>query len=343
VKEQIVKEQGTALDAAILEKLISASSAAPSFLNTQPWRYRLDPETATLEVCARSDRLLREMDPTGRALHISVGAALFNLRVAVAHFGWEPVVQLLPRCEQPEVLASVRLAGSARDRTAFCHVTPEPSDLYESVWNRHSSRFPFDGRALSAELLASLADAAQAEGVILRVPGHAETCRLLRITAEGEWRTTNDRARGTESRAWLREESREGVPPAVLGPQDATGHMPGRDYSALNSQYHCAAAVFESSPTIAVLSTVCDDRSDWLRAGQALEHVLLVATRQDVRASLLHQALEWPDLRWALRDVRTGPSHVQMLVRLGYGPVGPGDTAASGAGGAGRGPEVLES
>jgi hypothetical protein len=313
----------TALDAATLEKLISASSAAPSFHNTQPWRYRLDPQTATLEVRARPDRLLREMDPTGRALHISAGAALFNLRVAVAHFGWEPVVRLLPRREQPEVLASVRLAGPACDQTTFPHVLPDLPDLYESVWNRHSSRFPFDGRALPAGLLASMADAAHAEGAILRMPGPAETGRLLRITAEGEWRTTNDRARRAESRAWIREESREGMPPTALGPQDAAGHMPVRDYSALNPQYHRAVAVFESSPTIAVLSTLRDDRSDWLRAGQALEHVLLVATAQDVRASLLHQALEWPDLRWALRDAQTGPSHVQMLVRLGYGPVGP--------------------
>ncbi|MBV9024412.1 MAG: hypothetical protein JO362_11630 [Streptomycetaceae bacterium] len=312
-----------ALDAAILEKLIAASSAAPSFYNTQPWRYRLDPETATLEVCARPDRLLREMDPTGRALHISVGAALFNLRVAVAHFGWRPVVRLLPWREQPEVLASVRLAGPASDRITSPCVASDRPDLYHVIWDRHSSRFPFDGRALPTELLASLADAAQAEGAILRVPGPVETRRLLRITAEGEWRTTNDWARRTESRSWVQEESSEGMPPAALGPQDAAGHMPVRDYSALNSRYHRPGAVFESSPTIAVLSTLRDGRSDWLRAGQALESVLLVATTQDVRASLLHQALEWPDLRWALRDVQTGPSHVQMLVRLGYGPAGP--------------------
>ncbi|MCQ4083225.1 hypothetical protein NGB36_22125 [Streptomyces sp. RB6PN25] len=310
----------TALDAATLEKLISAASAAPSFHNTQPWRYRLDPETATLELRVRPDRALREMDPTGRALHISIGAALFNLRVAVAHFGWRPVVRLLPRYDQPEVLASVRLAGPAHERTTHGRDLP---DLYESVWHRHSSRFPFDGRALPAELLASLADAAYEEDAVLRVPGPAETRRLLRITAEGEWRTTNDRIRRAESRAWIREEGREGLPSSALGPQDAGGHIPVRDFSALSPRHHRAVATFESSPTIAVLSTARDDRSDWLRAGQALEHVLLVATAHSLRASLLHQALEWPDLRWALRDAETGPSHVQMLMRLGYGPAGP--------------------
>ncbi|WP_322973421.1 hypothetical protein [Actinacidiphila soli] len=105
----------TSLDAATLEKLISAGVAAPSIHNTQPWRFRLDPDTATLEVRAAAERGLRFTDPMGRALHVSVGAVLFNLRVAVAHFGWEPVVRLLPRPGEPELLASVRLAGPARN------------------------------------------------------------------------------------------------------------------------------------------------------------------------------------------------------------------------------------
>lgn len=84
------------LDAAALEQLISAAVAAPSVHNTQPWRYRLRPETATLEVRAVPERALRAIDPSGRALHISIGASLFNLRVAARHLGWEPAVRLLP-------------------------------------------------------------------------------------------------------------------------------------------------------------------------------------------------------------------------------------------------------
>ena len=103
--------QPTALDAATLEKLISAAVAAPSIHNTQPWRYRLDPDTTTLEVQAVVERNLPYADPMGRALHLSVGAALFNLRVAVAHFGWEPVVRLLPHPADPCILAAVRLVG----------------------------------------------------------------------------------------------------------------------------------------------------------------------------------------------------------------------------------------
>lgn len=305
------------LNAAILEKLIAAAVAAPSFHNTQPWRYRLDPGTSTIEVRAATERALRHTDPVGRALHVSVGAAVFNLRAAVAHFGWEPIVRLLPRPAEPDLLASVRLAGPRPGGSGH------GQDLYDAVWRRHSSRLPFSGRAIPAEVLAELTEAAVAEGADLVVPDVNETRRILQLTAEAEWFTATDAARRAESRRWVRDGAPDGMPGAVLGPRDATGHLPVRDFSALRPAYARPAAAFEPRPVIAVLTTRHDRRADWLRAGQALENVLLTGTVHRVRASLLHQALEWPDIRWALGDPRTGMGHVQMLIRLGYGPDGP--------------------
>ncbi len=305
----------TTLDGATLEKLISAAVAAPSFHNSQPWRFRLEPDTATVLVRAAGERGLREADPLGRALHVSVGAAVFNLRVAVAHFGWEPVVRLLPVPAQPDLLASVRLAGRPGGGK-------HRADLYEALWRRHSSRSPFSAQRPPAPVLAELADAARAEGATLLLPDAGETQRVLRLTEEAEQRGVVDPARRAESRRWVRDGAPDGLAPTALGPRDASGRLPMRDFSALRPENQLPSAVFEREPLIAVLSTAHDRRADWLRAGQALEHVLLVATTHRVRTSLLHQALEWPDLRWALRGTDRGPGHVQMLIRLGYGPAG---------------------
>lgn len=304
------------LNAAILEKLIAAAVAAPSLHNTQPWRYRLDPDTSTIEVRAAIERALRHADPVGRAMHVSVGAAVFNLRVAAAHFGWEPLVRLLPRPAEPDLLASVRLAGQPAG-------SRHGHDLYDAVWRRHSSRLPFSGRAVPAEVLTELTEVAVAEGTELVVPEVNETRRILQLTAEAEWFTAADPVRRAESRSWVRDGSPDGLPGAVLGPRDATGHLPVRDFAALRPAWTRPSAAFEPHPLIAVLSTRHDRRADWLRAGQALENILLTGTVHRLRASLLHQALEWPDIRWALRDPRTGTGHVQMLIRLGHGPEGP--------------------
>ncbi|MEU9166371.1 nitroreductase family protein [Streptomyces sp. NPDC048420] len=306
------------LDAATLETLVSAAVAAPSIHNTQPWRFRLDPDQLTLEIRAATQRGLRRIDPTGQALHLSVGCAVLNLRIAVEHFGWEPVTRLLPRADEPDLLATVRLGGTAR--------TAPYSPLYDAVWRRHSSRFPFTGRPLPAPVLAELADAAHVEGARLQHFGAPRTERVLRLTREAEQRNTIDQDRVAESRRWVTEsgDTGLGIPPEALGPHDVLDRVPMRDFGSHAQARALTARAFEEQPSIALLSSVHDRRSDWLRAGQALERVLLVATVHGVRASLLHQAMEWPDLRERLTpptDAR--PCHAQIAIRLGYGPEGP--------------------
>ena len=57
---------------------------APSSHNTQPWRFVII--GSELLVSADRTRSLPNIDPFDRELIISCGAALFNLRVALAYF-----------------------------------------------------------------------------------------------------------------------------------------------------------------------------------------------------------------------------------------------------------------
>ncbi|WP_306322088.1 MULTISPECIES: nitroreductase family protein [unclassified Streptomyces] len=311
----------TPWSASLLEGWLTAAIAAPSIFNTQPWRFRLNVDTMFLEVRAAPDRGLREADPTGRALHLSVGAALFNLRVAVAHDGWTPVTRLLPEPDDPELLACVRTVQAPQRR-----VQDHRSDLYDAIGRRHSSRFPFADRPLSAGVRAELTEAAHLSGGALTFPESAEKAFLLDVTREAEERNRRDPDRASESRRWVHRDAYDradaGMPRGTLGVQDAHEQLPMRDFTALRNVARLPSQEFERHPVIAVLSTAHDRRADWLRAGQALQHVLLVATAHGLRTSLLHQAVEWPDLRRALRPEPEHTGHVHMLVRLGYGPEG---------------------
>ncbi|QNP68270.1 hypothetical protein IAG44_01480 [Streptomyces roseirectus] len=306
-----------ALSVPAAQSLVSAAVTAPSLHNTQPWRFRLSPDGTAFDVRAEAHRGLRHIDPTGRALHLSVGCAVLNLRVAVARVGRVPVTRLLPSPGEPDLLATVRLGGPVRGMVA--------ARLYEALWHRHSSRLPFFDVPIPTAVLTELAEAAHSEGAMLSRPGPRDTDRLLRLTWDAERRNTADADRAVESRRWVHgpDGGSLGLPPGVLGPQDFRERIPLRDFGAHRHPADLAARPFEKCPSLAVLSTAHDRRADWLRAGQALERVLLTATAHGLRASLLHQALEWPDLREQLLPGTDGHrAHAQMVIRLGYGPQG---------------------
>jgi nitroreductase len=118
------------------------------------------------------------------------------------------------------------------------------------------------------------------------------------------------------------------VPPGILAEladaarrEGAVLHFPDhqevRDFAAAQSgPVHYAW--FEERPQLAVLSTPSSNWSDWLRAGQALQRVLLTAMLRGIAASPLTPPLETPDA-WLVRDPRSGFEYPQMILRFGYG------------------------
>ncbi|CAL9345958.1 Acg family FMN-binding oxidoreductase [Streptomyces sp. enrichment culture] len=312
-------QQSRPVDATAVEALLTAAVAAPSIHNTQPWRFGLDAATGTVEVRADRRRILPLADPHARAQYLSVGAAVLNLRVAAAHGGWDPVVRLLPDPHQPDLLATVLLSDP------IAGVPSGLASLHEAVGRRHTSRMPFTGRPVPDGIVAEMVGAARAEGAHLDVPDIPGTRRLLRLTGAGEARNRAHPGRTAESRAWVTAPGTDtpyGVPLAAVGPRDSGGRMPMRDFTGpLPPGLVPPALRFERHAQVALLWTPRDRREDWLRAGQAMERTLLVATAHGLRTSILHQAMEWPDLRAAVAGTRRRRSP-HLLIRFGYGPEG---------------------
>ncbi|MFF0225311.1 Acg family FMN-binding oxidoreductase [Streptomyces sp. NPDC004629] len=310
------------LDAATVEPLLAAAVAAPSIHNTQPWRFRVDPDSQVLEVHSMPGRTLPLTDPTHRAQYLSVGAAVFNLRLAAVHLGRRAEVRLLPDPHQPGLLAAVRL-------TDPLGMDEEHLDrgLHEAIARRHTSRMPFTGRPVPEPVVAEMAAAAQAAAARLHIPDIAGTRRLLRLTAAAEARNHAHPARTAETLAWINAPGANtpyGIPLTALGPSDAGRRIPMRDFTGPLRLVPRPAVWFERHVQLALLWTPHDRRDDWLRAGQALQYVLLTATAHGLRTSLLHQAMEWPDLRAATAPPHHKRCHPQMLIRFGYGPDGTG-------------------
>ena len=291
--------------------MLRAATLSPSMHNTQPWRFRLSPASQTIELYADPSRTLRHADPSGRAVHIACGAALLNLRLAARVTGREPVVRLLPDAGQPLLLATLRLGGPCRPSEA-------DSELRAVIPARHTNRQPFSNRPVPPGVLADLAEAAAVEGAVLRFPDHAESARLLGLVRDAERDLLASPGYREELALWVGGHRRpDGIPSDALGPRDPGGRTPTRDFTPGRHQ-PARYAWFEESPQLAVLCTASSAGADWLRAGQALQRVLLTATSRGIAVSPLTQPLETADA-WLVRDPRFGGETPQMILRLGYG------------------------
>jgi hypothetical protein len=206
-------------------------------------------------------------------------------------------------------------------------------ELYGALWRRRTNRFPFANRQIPRSVVTRLSEAVARENALLRV--YAEPTDVQRLVgalhdAEREERAAP--ALGEERATWVGDHRHgDGIPTCALGPHPADPQTPFRDLSIDPEVGETAA--FESTPTVALLSTVFDTRLDWVRAGQALQKALLVLTNAELSASFMnqpleqaglfasfmnHQPLENQDLRRLARTAETGLGRTHMILRLGY-------------------------
>jgi hypothetical protein len=101
------------------------------------------------------------------------------------------------------------------------------------------------------------------------------------------------------------------VPPEFPGRDFDMGHGWGRPPGADS---------YEPQGELAVLATTGDRPEDWLRAGMALQTVLLRAAEDGVFASVVTQPLELAGSRDEIRREIGLAQYPQMLLLLGFAP-----------------------
>jgi nitroreductase len=304
----------TALTPELFTAAVDAAIRAPSMHNSQPWRFRHQMDT--IEVLADPARRLPAADPAGWAGRMACGAAIFNLRVALAARGAPVRVDLLPDSHQPLLLARLTPLSP---RPA----TPAERSLCAAIPQRHSNRYPFLNTAVPIDVRADLVHAARAEGAWFDVlAGPAPVEAVAAIIQAANDRLNHDAAYVAEVAAWTRgdhPEHLDGVSRAAGGPApEPTELIARRAFST-----RATTKTFEQEPLLAVLGSYGDTPADQLTAGQALQHVLLTATSRGLAASMISQPIEVPERREELRRALSRRGAVQMILRIGYAAPAP--------------------
>jgi len=302
-----------------LRRAAVRATLAPSVHNTQPWRFVLSPDA--LEVYADRSRQLSVLDPAGRQLVISCGCALTNARIALAGMGYGAEVIRFPDPLRGDLLARVTVRGSSAE--------PDPLAALDAVVElRRTNRRRFADEPVPADVVSDLIAAASAEGAALCSIVKPEHRLITASLSQQADRAQNaDPGYRAELRRWSTDDigRLDGVPTEAAPRVDGSSEddIPIRDFDT--SGHGALPAVTHSTmrQCLLLLGTTNDSASGWLRAGEALERVLLEVTRHGFVASMLTQIVEVPRTRALLRQELGLRMNPHVLLRVGRAPMTP--------------------
>ena len=274
--------------------LVAAATLAPSMHNTQPWRFRLT-RPARRSSCTPTRRGCSGLViQTAGPLHIACGAALLNLRLAAVVAGRQPVLRLLPDPDQPLLLATVRLAGP-------CQAQADEVELHAAHPGAAHQPGPVQRAAGAAGSSGRAGRGGPDRGCDPAFPGPPGGRPAARLARDAERALLADPAYRAELARWAGgHRDREGIPDEVAGPPRPR-RAPPRCATSRRPPGRCAMPGSRTSRSWPCCATPFGTRADWLRAGQALQRVLLTATLRGIAVSPLTQPLETADA-WLVRD-----------------------------------------
>jgi Nitroreductase family len=311
---------GTAADKARFA--VRYAILAPSSHNTQPWRFAII--GSELLVCADRTRSLPNIDPFDRELIISCGAALFNLRVALAYFGVPVEITTFPLSAEPDLVARIEFSSSGPP-------FKDLADLFDAITKRATNRGPFIAEDVPDDVIERLKSAAEAEGVDV---GFARTLsereRVAALIAQADRRQFDDPRFRHELASWIHpSRSNDGMPASSQGFETLAdvatpiAAMAIRTFDLGNGVAAAHEQLARGSPLLVGFSMPMDNNEAWLAAGLALQRLLLIATKAGYSTSYLNQPIEVSELRTRLATELHTTGYPQLLLRVGRGPTVP--------------------
>jgi hypothetical protein len=297
---------------------------APSIHNTQPWRWVYGPQG--LELYADRERQLPVIDPDGRALLVSCGAALYLAQLGLAGRGWRVDVSRFPDTDHPDLLA--RLVP-----TEPCPADVEVRLLVAAAQRRRTERRPFRPDPLPVDMLDDLVRQAEQDGVyahVVRRPDERLDLAVVMSWAD-QLEVDDDRYRAELAR-WVRPSLLhvdDGVPvtavPRVLAGRERHTDVPVRDFEVARRGGLSIPADVDEPATWLVLFSTEDGALARLRAGEAYARVSVLLERMGLASSAATQAVDLPGVRSRVRTLMQWTDHPQMVLRIGWAPasVGP--------------------
>ncbi|MDG4787255.1 nitroreductase [Micromonospora sp. WMMD1102] len=287
-----------------LDRAVAAAARAPGAEQSRRWLRLRD---GAIDVLATPSGVDGSADRAGWAARVGGGAGLFNVRLALAVCGRPALVRLRPNRDEPELLARlhpgpVQSAGPAERE--LCAALP-----YCAV-----AAGPVLPASVPPEVRRRLIEAARIEhGWLELIVGHPAVAAFAQIEASARRVLERVPAEAAGAIRW-----RTAPPPDSPGAVASLPGGPGAVASLVDGPDAVPPPLDAGGePMVAVLGSPLDTPGDQLRAGQAVQRLLLTVTAAGLKAGLHAQVVAVPAAREQLRLALGRSGRPQMVLRIG--------------------------
>ncbi|MBW4079020.1 MAG: Rv1355c family protein [Acidobacteria bacterium] len=266
-----------------IDRIVDAARRAPSGGNVQPWRFEAD--AAQIRFYLVPERTSK-MDVRHRASYLSIGAALFNARVAAAALRLVGRVQLFPESKSSLHVATLHLDDG---------MDPELELLEPYLLSRAANRRMGQAAVLDPSQLDQMTRAVEKEGARLRVVsdrerivalsamlGDADRMRFLipeihqEMMREVRWPGVDSLEEGLDVRTLEMDPGSLGMM-QLLGRADVAAEL--SDWRAGRALGLRTQAAVNSSSGVMVVTVPHSEPQWYVRAGAAMERLWLLGER----------------------------------------------------------------
>jgi nitroreductase len=259
-----------------------------------------------LELFAVTDRQLHIQDPDAHLLLISCGTALHHARVALEAAGCGHSV------DRPAgtPLAVIRATGHEP-------VDPAATRRFEQLKVRRTDRRTVTDEPVAGDVLDALSQASEQAGCDVHLLGRDQVIELAVLVEHAQKAQGADERLQAETATWVGGDrtTGTGIPDSSLPEELPLTTVAERDFGTAGSL--AAGTGHDTAATYAVLYGLGDEPVDWLRAGEALNALWLVAAEHGVGVLPLSSPVEVPFTRHELRRLLGDLGNPYLVVRLG--------------------------
>lgn len=294
--------------------MIEQAIKAPSGHNTQPWLFKINPDS--IEIHPDYSKSLPVVDFDNRELFISLGCAAENLCLAASYKGYKPDLYLSNR--------NIIQINLFKDKSL------EKPSLFTQIKERQTNRSVYDGRRIPEDVVNKLKSIDMESGVSLNFyeNGSTDYTTITDFVTEGNRLQMNNKDFTDELKSWMRynkadQDSRnDGLSYAVFGAPNIPYFIAKLVMSlAINSSSQIKNDLKKilSSSHFALFTAQENEQKTWVSLGRTLQRFLLKSTELGISHAYLNQPNEIKELSVKMGEAIQANGFTSILLRIGYG------------------------